>query len=56
MKLATKFDDADANIIKINAITVICMLSNFPIISVGLVNIFTMLLESSLKKYQTPLL
>ena len=41
IKLATKLVDAEAIIIKKRAIIVTCKLSNFPIISVGLVNILS---------------
>ena len=39
IKFATKFVEADAKIIKKSTITVICKLSNLPIISDGFVNI-----------------
>ena len=41
MKLATKFVEADAIIIKNRTTIVICILSNFPTISVGLVKILS---------------
>ena len=41
IKLATKLVEAEATTIKKSAIIVICILSNLPIISVGLVNILS---------------
>ena len=41
MKLATKFVEAEAIIIKKRTTIVICILSNFPTISVGLVKILS---------------
>ena len=53
MKFATKFVEADPKIINIKAITVMAVLSNFPIISVGFVKILTIALASSFRKYQS---
>ena len=53
-KLAIKLVDAEAIIIKIKTIFVTSKLSNFPIISVGFVNIFSKFSGFCFKKASTP--
>ena len=55
IKFATKFVDADPKIINIKAITVMVVLSNLPIISVGFVKILTIALASSFRKISEPI-
>ena len=52
--MATKLVDADAITIKNKAIIVICRLSNFPIISVGLVKILSISENFWFKKISEP--
>ena len=54
IKFAIKLVDADAIIIKNKTITVTCKLSNLPIMSVGLVNIFSISLNCCFKKISDP--
>mgnify|MGYP002700872137 CR=1 FL=1 len=52
--MATKLVEAEATTIKNSAIIVICMLSNLPIISVGLVNILSKSSNFWFKKVSEP--
>ena len=52
--MATKLVEAEATTIKNSAIIVICMLSNLPIISVGLVNILSRSSNFWFKKVTEP--
>ena len=54
IKFATKLVEPDARIMNIKAITVICKLSNLPIISVGFVNILSIASGPCFKKISDP--